>query len=213
MGMHNDVENQNKNFMFNSRLLYFIFIPALLLCNCKTTKNEQLIPEKTIINWSVNQSTSYMKTTKELKSNKIPDSVFSMTQLTYLGITGMNCDHNVEPSCWTINEIPPQIKALKNLRSLVLNFNNVTKIPKEIKYLQHLTILDLNDNAGLTDISPITYLRNLQNLFLNNCNLSKLPGSMRKLQNLKVLGIKGNHLSAQEIRKIKNLLPFTEISD
>ena len=198
--------------MFYINFKYSSLILVLVLCCCTITKSDELIPYRTSISWATStQQTSYQTTTKELKSNKIPDSVFKMTQLTSLTIMGMDCDYGDTASCWMIREIPSQIKYLVNLKSLILNVNGITKIPPEIKSLKYLTLLDLSDNPGLFDINSITSLPNLQNLLLYGCNLSKLPPDIKKLKNLKVLGLKGNNLSKAELAKIENELSQCKI--
>jgi len=190
---------------------YFSLILALFFSNCKTIKTEELKANKTIINWGFSKPTSYQKSTKELMSNKIPDSVFKMTQLTSLTIIGMDCDYGDTTSCWMIREIPGQIKYLVNLKSLILNINGITKIPPEIKSLKNLTLVDLTDNAGLFDIDNLTSLPNLQNLLLYGCGLSELPSGLKKMKTLKVLGLAGNNLNKYQLSKIAKELPECKI--
>jgi Leucine-rich repeat (LRR) protein len=198
--------------MLDFRFKYISLILTVFLFKCKTTKTEEFIPYKTSISWgSPTQPTSYQITTKELRSNKIPDSVFKMTQLTLLTITGMDCDYGDTTTCWMIREIPSQIKHLTNLKSLILNVNGITKIPPDMQSLKKLTFLDLSDNPGLYDIENLTGLPNLQNLLLYGCNLSKLPNDMKKLKNLKVLGLVGNNINKIELSKIERALPECKI--
>jgi hypothetical protein len=198
--------------MFYTNFKYSSLFLLLVLCNCKTSRSDELISYKTSINWVASkQPTSYQKTTKELRSNKIPDSVFKMTQLTSLTIMGMDCDYGDTTSCWMIREIPSQIKYLVNLKSIILNVNGIKKIPPEIRSLKKLTLLDLSDNPGLSDINNLTSLPNLQNLLLYGCNLSKLPSDITKLKKLKVLGLTGNNLSKAQLAKIEKELPQCKI--
>lgn len=84
-----------------------------------------------------------------------------------------------------LTSIPTSIGKLKNLRILYVNFNNLTSIPKEIGQLENLLYLDLGNN-----------------------NLTTLPSEIRNLKKLEELYIDGsNNFSAQEKRRIKELLP------
>ena len=86
---------------------------------------------------------SYSNQTRIMESNIIPDSVFKITNLKSLSITGMDCDFielddqgNDITKCWMIKEIPLKISTLKNLESLQLNVNAIQEIPKVIGQLE-----------------------------------------------------------------------------
>ncbi len=159
-------------------------------------------------------TTTFISTTNQLKSNYIPDSIFQMTYLKHLTITGMDCDLFIlddhgknKTNCFMIREIPIQINQLIFLESLQLNVNSISILPKEISGLKNLKVLDLTDNSNLTDIESIVRLENLEILSLNGCNLSKLPSEIIRLSKLKSLGLTGNPLNEVEKERIKNSLP------
>jgi Leucine-rich repeat (LRR) protein len=166
-----------------------------------------IISEKLTLEKLLNIDTTYFASTKELKSNKIPDSVFQMTKLQHLAICGMDCDYGDHKNCWTINELPKQIRNLKELKTLRLTINSISKIPKEITELKKITLIDFTDNAGFENIEELTKLSSLEYLYLYVCSLSKLPEKIGDLKNLKELGLVGNNLEESEKARIKKELP------
>lgn len=184
-----------------TRSISFIFSCTLfIIAACTGTKG------KTVSSY-INQDTAYSILTKQLKNNKIPDSVFSMTKLRHLAITGMDCDYGDRTNCRVINEIPAAIGNLKDLTTLRLTLNEITSIPPALSELKHLTLLDLTDNAGLKDFDNLSKCQSLQYLYLYGCELSRLPGNIGNLINLKELGLVGNNLDKAEQSRIRKALP------
>lgn len=155
--------------------------------------------------------TSFISTTQKIKSNAIPEKVFTMTNLKHLSIQGMECDYGDTTSCWMIREIPSRISNLKSLETLQLNVNVITKIPKEISLLTNLKSIDLSDNPGLSEIEELTNCLNLEELFLYACNLTKLPKNIRQLRKLRELGLTGNNINKQELDRLQKELPNCKI--
>lgn len=158
-----------------------------------------------------NADTAYATSTLELKSEKIPDSVFRLSKLQHLSINGMDCDYGDRANCWMIKEIPTEIKNLKNLITLRLTLNAISTIPNELAELNKLELVDLTDNSGLTNVDVLTKLHNLQYLYLFGCGLTKLPDNINELKNLKELGLVGNHIEIAEQARIKKALPKCDI--
>lgn len=191
----------------------------LLSISCTSTTTDKTV-NQTGFGKQLNSDTTtvYCSSTAQLKSGHIPDSVFEMTNLRHLTIQGMDCDYkdtddkgNNITKCWMITEIPSKIKNLKQLETLQLNVNAISKIPIELTELTNLKSLDLTDNTGLSDIDNIVKLENLEILSLNGCNISKLPDNIGQLKKLKSLGLAGNNISAAEKKRIKKALPNCEI--
>jgi hypothetical protein len=157
--------------------------------------------------YSQNQDTIYSTTTKQLKSNNIPERVFGITTLKYLTITGMDCDYGDNTKCWDITKIPSQIKYLKNLTTLCLNVNAIQNIPIELSELKNLKTIDLSDNLALSSVDNIENIFSLEYLFLYGCGLTRLPDRIDKLKNLKELGLAGNHIDKREQARIRKALP------
>lgn len=158
------------------------------------------------------QDTIYSATTYKLKSNHIPDFVFAMRSLKHISITGMDCDYGDHEYCWDITEIPPQIKNLKNLTTLVLNVNAIQTIPVELAELKNLKELDLTDNPALTSVDNVEKITGLEHLSLFGCGLRRLPARIGDLKKLKKLGLVGNNIGKQEQKRIKEALPNCEIN-
>lgn len=157
------------------------------------------------------QDTTYITTTRQLKSNKIPGSVFTMTSLKNLTITGMDCDYGDHIHCWGIAEIPSQIKNLKHLTTLCLNVNAIQVIPIDLAELKELKSIDLSDNVALTSADNIEKIISLEYLSLYGCGLTRLPEKIGDLKNLKELGLIGNRIGKQEQKRIKEALPNCDI--
>jgi Leucine-rich repeat (LRR) protein len=151
--------------------------------------------------------TTYTTSTFQLKSDKIPDSVFKMKDLWHLTINGMDCDYGDKTNCWMIKEIPAEIKNLKNLKTIRLTLNAFSTIPRELTELHNLILLDFSDNAGFANIDNLTEIQRLQFLYLYGCGLSQLPKNVGDLKNLKELGLVGNNLSKNEQERIRKALP------
>jgi Leucine-rich repeat (LRR) protein len=192
--------------MTNLKLISTILFATLFaIVACSTTTSKFYSAD------IVHNDTTYTTSTQQLKSDRIPDSIFQFTQLRHLSINGMDCDYGDRKNCWMIKEIPSDIKNLKNLTTLRLTLNAIATIPHELTDLQNLTLIDLTDNAGLTNIDNLTQLPNLQYLYLYGCGLTKLPDNIGDLKNLKELGLVGNHLDKTEQTRIKKALPNCEI--
>jgi hypothetical protein len=155
--------------------------------------------------------TVYSASTKQLRSNHIPDSVFQMTNLKHLAIQGMDCDRGDHKDCWGISEIPIQVKNLKQLKTLSLTVNSIDTIPIELAALKKLISIDFSDNGGFQNIDNITKIESLQNLYLYGCGLTRLPGNIGDLKNLKELGLVGNNFEKEEKERIKKALPGCRI--
>jgi hypothetical protein len=179
-------------------------------CSTTTTKTFRYDP--------TNQDTVYSVSTKELRCDKIPDSVFQMSNLRRLEIAGEDCDthqfdkdgHDIT-QCWMITEIPGEIKKLQKLTTLRLTLNAIKTIPGELTQLKSLKSLDLTDNASLENIDNLTKMQNLESLFLYGCGLTKLPDEIGNLKNLKELGLVGNNLDKAEQLRVRKALPNCNI--
>jgi hypothetical protein len=188
--------------MTTFKLLFIIFFATLLTIGASSAQTTAPHPVN-----NRERDTTWTTSTKQLKSDQIPDSIFLLTGLRHLSINGMDCDFGNSTNCWMIKEIPKDIKRLQQLVTLRLTLHAITRLPKELTELHHLTLIDLTDNAGLTNINCLTQVPNLQYLYLYGCSLTKLPDNIGDLKNLKELGLTGNHLDKAEQARIKKALP------
>ncbi len=93
-----------------------------------------------------------------------------------------------------IQNIPPEITRLKNLKTFRFNNNQLLNIPPEIGQLEMLVTLDLCNN-NLQDIPPeIGQLKNLTYLYLKSNNLQILPIEIFLLRNLGWLNLSNNEI-------------------
>jgi Leucine-rich repeat (LRR) protein len=184
--------------------LLIVFAVAVFACGADPAELQRQLP----ING--NTDTVYSTSTRNLKSDQIPDSVFRLSELRHLSISGMDCHHSGN-DCWMITEIPAQLKNLENLRTLSLTLHAIQKLPGELATLKHLESLELTDNANLSDIDVIARMPSLEYLYLYGCRLQKLPPDLSGLKNLRRLGLTGNNLSDEELNRIRIALPGCEI--
>jgi Leucine-rich repeat (LRR) protein len=146
--------------------------------------------------------------TAQFRSSNIPDSIFQMTHLRHLTISGMDCDYSPHPNCWMINEIPAKIGNLTDLISLKLTLTSISAMPYEVIELKNLILLDLTDGSlSNSNLDNITRITSLEYLYLYGCRLSKLPADISHLINLKELGLTGNNFDSAEQAGIRKLLP------
>jgi hypothetical protein len=157
-------------------------------------------------------ATAYVTSTRQLKSDKIPDSIFQITTLRRLTIIGGGCNGSTGNNCWMIREIPAEIANLQQLLLLELKANDLHTIPQELAYLPKLKTLDLSDNPALTNINPVTKLVNLEYLYLYGCGLQVLPADIGDLIRLKQLGLAGNRIGVAEQERIRQALPNCKIA-
>jgi len=96
---------------------------------------------------------------------------------------------------------------LKNLKILILSYNNLSSISKNISNLKNLKELYLYENKLSSLPESIGKLINLKELNLEKNNLSSLPESIGDLKNLTWLFLRKNQLSSlpESIGDLKNL--------
>jgi len=153
--------------------------------------------------------TSCILWTQELTIKEIPDYVFKKSNLKHLEIYGLECCLRNVP-CWLIKEIPPSIRLLSKLESLVISVQAIKKLPDDLKELKSLKILAINDTY-IEDITVISQLRSLEGLYLFGCGLKTLPNDLSNLRNLRILGLTGNSISPEELDRLKISLPNCRI--
>ncbi len=110
-----------------------------------------------------------------------------------------------------IKKLPADITKLNKLTHLYLNNNELEYFQSELLLLPKLELLNLNFNKIDSIPSDIEKLKKLKSLSLIHNNISKLPQSISKLKKLRYLNLSENPISFQEQKKIRKLLPNTEI--
>ncbi|CAI5525480.1 unnamed protein product, partial [Closterium sp. Naga37s-1] len=125
---------------------------------------------------------------KSKLNGPIPDSISSLTALTFLNLS----DKNLTGS------IPNGISNLFQLCTLVLENNNLMgSIPSDIQFLSQLDDLSLSSNSLMGSIpSDIFSLRQLAFLNLANNNLTgSIPNNISELSRLDFLSLANNRLT------------------
>lgn len=194
------------------RSSFYVYSIILFLC-CFWSKNyeQPKLAERQKPVACYDTSKTYATTTAQLQSNFIPDSVFTITSLEKLSVTGMDCDYGDTSHCRMIRTIPPQIKNLVNLTDLSLTVNALTTLPPEMAALKKLQRVDLSDNPGLHRIDPLARLNQLEYLYLFGCNVKTFPGDLSAFGHLKELGLTGNPVEAAELTRIRKALPHCRV--
>ena len=113
-----------------------------------------------------------------------------------------------------LNELPPQLFEMVNLRKLDASTNNLKALPAELGALKQLEVLNLNKNK-LTALGPVIgEFTNLKELILGHyfgggqANLTTLPpeiGKLTKLKELWACGLSITHIPP-EIALLKDNL-------
>ncbi|KAI5056700.1 hypothetical protein GOP47_0028518 [Adiantum capillus-veneris] len=93
-----------------------------------------------------------------------------------------------------LEEVPPQVFALKDLEHLSLAWNNISHIPDSIENLKNLRNLGISGN-WLVGLPPnISKLVQLESLWIQGNLLQQLPVEIGTLKNLSILNLTGNML-------------------
>ena len=106
---------------------------------------------------------------------KVPDSVFSKTNLEVLNISNNQLT----------GALQAEIRKLQNLRVLNASNNLMTGVPAEIGQLENLEVLDLSNNRLTGLPNELGNLKNLKtfNISGNNYSEADLNGIIEKLSN------------------------------
>ena len=118
-------------------------------------------------------------------------------------------EHEVEYLVLTgrkYQEIPADIKKLKNLKSLTIKRAALNALPDWLDQLA-ITSLDLTKNR-LTEIPPVVFrMTGLEKLYLGNNKITNLPPEIEHLQQLKELELWANEIAdiPIELQNIPNL--------
>lgn len=118
----------------------------------------------------------------------------------------------VDLSVNQIHRIPPEIGLMDQLTRLSINHNFVLEIPVELYELKELSVLELRSN-GLREIPRgISNLKALKKLDLSRNQISTLPEEITSLSGtLTELDIQGNQISREEVDRLREAMPKTNI--
>jgi small GTP-binding protein len=88
-----------------------------------------------------------------------------------------------------LTQIPDELFALEQLRTLNLSGNRLATVPQAITRLRNLTHLDLSNNELLEIPQPVFELNSLEGLLLQNNPIRDVTSQVLQLTNLKRLGL------------------------
>lgn len=167
----------------------------------------------------INLDSSFVVSTSQLKSNSIPDWVFTIKKLKNLSIRGMCCEYEVgdygaydiKGDCFKIAAISSQIKELSKLTALSLPNNDIQTVPNELIALKNLKLIDLSNNPKLQNVDNLEKIVSLEFVSLSGCHLTEMPLNIGNLKHLKELDLIGNSINAKEQIRIKKALPNCNI--
>ncbi|GKB47229.1 NB-ARC domains-containing protein [Tanacetum coccineum] len=80
-------------------------------------------------------------------------------------------------------------RAVKGVRVIDFEYNNITSLPKSLKRLTRLCMLNLGGNRFLLDVSILGELTLLEILILNDTGIREIPKEIGKLVNLRLLHV------------------------
>ncbi|MBM3191578.1 MAG: hypothetical protein FJZ63_02845 [Chlamydiae bacterium] len=135
---------------------------------------------------------------KKLGLTTLPPSLFSLKNLTFLGLRNNQL---------TALEGLEELTALENLD---VQYNQLREVPFGISFLEKLAHLDLSYNP-ISRWDALGWCHHLETLCLNGITFSnnKMPQELLRQETLKELGIKGCRLQSIEgIASLKNLEIF-----
>lgn len=122
----------------------------------------------------------------DLVRGKLPDSVWTLANLTELDLTGLG-----------LADLPPGLAKLTKLRALHLGRNRLARVPASVLALTSLETLALDENRLTTLPAELAALDNLKVLDLFGNQLAELPPVVLELENLEHLDLDGNPLTAR----------------
>ncbi|MDX2304280.1 MAG: hypothetical protein NW226_15860 [Microscillaceae bacterium] len=112
-----------------------------------------------------------------------------------------------------LDNLPPSFGGLKKLQFLYLSGNKFTMIPDTVYSLKHLKRLDIQKNQLRSISAKIAQLQELEFLYLHdNPGLENIPlESLSKLKKLKFLNVHNTKIPREQLEKLQQLLPDTQI--
>lgn len=106
-----------------------------------------------------------------------------------------------------LQELPPDLHYLQNLRELYLEYNQLHFIPSSLQYLTKLRELNLSENFLQYIPQQIGFLTQMEELKLSGNQLTSLPPQIGQLTQLQYIGLSNNRITRlpKEFKKLTNL--------
>lgn len=129
---------------------------------------------------------------------KLPEEISS--KVTYLSLARNK-----------FSNFPIEIAKFKSLEYLDLSDNKIKEVPNTIEYLMKLKILKLKSNKLKTLPESISELPNMKYLDISNNSLKSIPDFLAKCKSLEVLDLRKNNIPFEELKKLLQKMPNTQI--
>jgi len=111
----------------------------------------------------------------------------------------------------SFNKFPAEIMDFHRLEYLDLSENKLKELPNDLSDLINLKVLRLKGNKIKTMTDNLAELKNLKILDISNNSLKVIPNSLMTMTNLDILDLRGNKLKFEEVKKVLQNLPKTQI--
>lgn len=155
---------------------------------------------------SIPSSIAYLNRLQSLKFGNTGDTVKLPQTLRYLkGLKDLTIEDCI------LDSLPKEAFKISSLYYLNLSGTNTWYLTSHFERLQNLEVLVLENNHLSTIPFSIYKAYKLRILSLRGNNLTRLPESISQLENLSILDLTGNPIEAEELEKIKLLLPGCQI--
>ncbi len=150
---------------------------------------------------------------RDTRLNSLPGNFSQLRKLRVLDLS--NVHPRLAKGYNDFKYIPPVVCRLPNLEKLLLEKLPITHIPVSLHYLKNLKVLSLSGCRKLdlnNTFRILVQMPQIKVLDISFIGHRRLPNEIALLKNLKVLiWQEENNMNRDEIERLKNLLPDTEI--
>lgn len=155
---------------------------------------------------SIPAQIAYLSKLKTFKFGNTDDTLKLPTTFKFLknlqNVTIENC---------VMDSFPKQLFRIPKLSFLNISNTNTHYLSRHFERLPDLEILIIENNPIATIPFEIYKAQKLRLISLRGNKIERLPDSISQLENLTLLDLRGNPMSAEEIEKLRALLPGCEI--
>lgn len=155
---------------------------------------------------SIPASIAYLSRLQSFKFGNTEDSLKLPVTLKFLknlkDISFENC---------VLDSFPKQLFTVPSLNYLYLSNTNTKYLSKHFERLKNLEVLVVENNPLENIPFEIYKARKLRLISFRGNKLKRIPDSMSQLEQLSLLDLRGNPIDAEEIEKIRAMLPGCEV--
>ncbi|HQQ93465.1 MAG TPA: leucine-rich repeat domain-containing protein [Bacteroidia bacterium] len=155
---------------------------------------------------SIPASIAYLRLLTTFKFGNTDDSLKLPSSLQYLkklkSLSFENC---------ILDSMPKQLFRIQGLQFLSLSNTGTKYLSSHFERLPELEVLIVENNPLTSLPFDIYKAQKLRIISLRSDKISKIPDSISQLENLSILDLRGNPIEADEVEKLRALLPGCEI--